>query len=281
MTVTDPVRQYATEDARRTAAEGDLREFLRQAEAMGELARIDEADPHLEMGALYELSLEHAHPPVLLFDRIKGYAPGYRVLMNVRESRVLDEGEGIAAVQAFRLGRRRQGGPIAPEEVATGPVFEHVLEGAAVNALAFPAPKWHELDGGPYIGTECMVITKDRDGDWVNAGTYRVQVQDERTVTVFIEPGKHGSVMRQQYGRGGGVCGRVLCFGRAPILGRVAGAGPRYGESEFATAGGRIGRPIPIVRGPLTGLPFPADAELVFEGVMPPREVDARPEGPF
>ena len=64
----------------------------------------------------------------------------------------------------------------------TGPVLENVIEGAAVNVLAFPAPKWHEDDGGHYIGTECMVITQDPDNDWVNLGTYRVQVQDKNTL---------------------------------------------------------------------------------------------------
>jgi 4-hydroxy-3-polyprenylbenzoate decarboxylase len=35
------------------------------------------------------------------------------------------------------------------------------------------------------------------------------------------------------------------------------------------------------VLGKVTGLPIPADAELVFEGYMPSPEIDARTEGPF
>ena len=136
------------DEARRLAAQGDLREFIRLAEQNGELVVVEDADPHLEMGALYELSLEHEYPPVLLFDRIKGYPPGHRVLMNVRTSRLLDEGRGIAAVQAFRRRRRQQIVPIPPQEVETGPVFENVRLGPDVNVLAFPAPGWHELDGG-------------------------------------------------------------------------------------------------------------------------------------
>ena len=67
-----------------------------------------------------------------------------------------------------------------------------------------------------------------------------------------------------------------------------AGAGRRGGLDpcpstcrEFDTAGGRIGRAIKVVKGRVTGLPFPADAELVFEGFMPPPEELSMIEGPF
>src|SRR5262249_35875526 len=170
----------------------------------------------------------------LLFDRIKGYPPGRRILANIRTSRLLDEGRGIAAVQAFRAAKRQQEAPtIPPEEVASGPVFENVLMGDAVNVLAFPAPQWHDLDGGPYIGTECLIINQDPDTGWVNVGTYRVQVHDARTLTVFIEPGKHGNLIRQKYWERGAPCPMVVVVGQAPILGRLAGSSSRYGESEL------------------------------------------------
>jgi len=265
------------------AAEGDLREFLRLAEETGELQVVQGADPHLEIGALYELSLEHAHPPVLLFDNIKGYPPGHRILANIRTSRIFGSGEGLVAVKSFRQYSKsaKPDEPIAPEEVETGPVCQNILVGDQVNVLRFPTPKWHEFDGGMYIGTECLVITKDPDSDWVNVGTYRAQVQDEKTISVFIEPGKHGRVIRQRYWDRGQPCPMLLSVGQAPILGRVAGTSSQFGQSEMATAGGRIGRPVRVVQGQITGLPIPADAELVFEGFMPPPEVDSRPEGPF
>ena len=55
-----------------------------------------------------------------------------------------------------------------------------------LRVLKFPAPKWHADDGGRYIGTECLVIVKDPDSDWVNLGTYRVMVHDKTTLVVFI-----------------------------------------------------------------------------------------------
>jgi len=270
-------------DAEVLRAEGDLREFLRFAEETGELEVIEGADPHLEIGALYELSLQREHPPVLLFENIKGYPPGMRVLMNIRISRMFNPGQGLEAVRLYREKRKQTGAqrPIPPQEVETGPVCQNILVGEQVNVLKFPSITWHEKDGGPYIGTECLVITKDPDSDWVNAGTYRAQMQDDKTISVFIEPGKHGDVIRRKYWDRGQPCPMLLSVGQAPILGRVASASSKHGESELAAAGGRLGEPVRVVQGQITGLPIPHDAEVVFEGFMHPPEVESRPEGPF
>jgi 4-hydroxy-3-polyprenylbenzoate decarboxylase len=273
--------QESNEQARRNAALGDLRKCLAFAEEMGELEIIEGADPHLEMGTLYALSLRKPIPPILLFRKIKGYPGDYRVAVNVRSSKVLNDGYGLELVQAYRKHRRKTLEPIPPEIVAYGPVLENILTGDQVNVLAFPAPKWNAGDGGNYIGTECMVITKDPDSDWVNAGTYRVQVQDAKTLSIFIEPGKHGDTIRKKYWQRGKHCPIVVSVGQAPALGAAAASTPAEGVTEFAAAGGRLGRAIELVTGRVTGLPFPADAELVFEGFMPPPEEVSMQEGPF
>jgi 4-hydroxy-3-polyprenylbenzoate decarboxylase len=266
---------------RRTEAMADLREFLRQAETEGELQTVSGAGLEGEIGALFELSNEHLYPPVLLFRDIPGIDPSFRLLSNVRTARFIVGDLTLDAVKAYRKQPKQKSQPIPPQEVNTGPLMDNVIEGDAVDVTRFPAPKWHLEDGGNYIGTECLIITKDPDSDWVNVGTYRVMVQDDKTLSVFIEPGKHGDVIRRKYWARGEPCPMAVSVGQAPILGVVASAAARDGESEYAMAGGRIGRPIKVVRGKDTGLPLPADGELVFEGFMPPPEEDARSEGPF
>ena len=49
--------------------------------------------------------------------------------------------------------------------------------------------------------------------------------------------------------------------------------------SELDIAGGLRGEPIDVMRGPYTGFPIPADAEIAIEGETVPGQV--RPEGPF
>src|SRR5215207_10069241 len=58
----------------------DLRSWLSQVKELGELREVDGADWNLELGAISELNVKKALPPALLFDRIKGYAAGFRVL---------------------------------------------------------------------------------------------------------------------------------------------------------------------------------------------------------
>ena len=260
----------------------DLRKCLEMAEDIGNLEYIDGADPDLEIGAIYEISLEQQAPPVLVFRNIKGFPPGYRVTVNVRSSKVFDTGdEGLDLVQSYRKHRRKSTEPIPPVFVDSGPVLENMLEGDAVDANLFPAPRWHKNDGGRYVGTECMVITRDPDSDWINIGTYRVMIHDDKTLCVFIEHGKHGDMIRHKYWARGEACPMVVSAGQKPVLGAVAASTPGPGISEYAVAGSRIGRPIEIIKGKHTGIPFPADSEIVFEGFMPPPEQRSEAEGPF
>ncbi len=269
------------EDRERIDALSDLRRFVEITEARGELKRIENADPHLEMGGLYELSLRDRYPPALMFERIQGCNADRRVLTNVRFSRIFVGPLDLDAVIRHRAAGKWEEKSIPPEEVETGPVFQNIITGDAVNIYDFPAVKWHDQDGGPYIGTECLVINKDPESDWVNLGTYRTQMHAPRKLTVFMEPGKHGALISEKYWSKGLPCPMAVSVGQAPILGVVAGTSSRSGISEYATAGGRIGQPIKVVRGKLTGLPIPADAELVFEGFMSPPTHETLPEGPF
>ena len=265
----------------RTSALEDLRAFIAISRERGELEVIRGADAHLEIGALFELSLRAEYPPVLLFEEIVGYPPDYRILMNVRGSRLFVGERNVDAVRERRKRSKWEAQPIPPEFVESGPILSNVIRGDDVNVRAYPTPFWHQGDGGPYIGTECLVVNKDPDSDWINVGTYRVQVHDANTLTIFIEPGKDGHVIRQRYWDRGEPCPTVVVVGQAPVLGNLAGLRSSYGVSEFAQCGAMIGEPIRVVRGELTGLPIPADAELAFEGFVHPLEVESRVEGPF
>jgi len=52
-----------------------------------------------------------------------------------------------------------------------------------------------------------------------------------------------------------------------------------YGVCEYDVIGGIRGAPVDVVKAPITGLPVPANAEIVIEGFVAPGNV--RPEGPF
>ena len=57
----------------------DLREWIEEADKLGELRTIEGADPEHEIGAITELNAKNTGPAIL-FDKVKGYSPGFRVL---------------------------------------------------------------------------------------------------------------------------------------------------------------------------------------------------------
>jgi len=63
-----------------TANPLDLRPWLAEIEQLGELKHVRGADWNLELGAISELNAKKDLPPALLFDEIKGYPQGFRVL---------------------------------------------------------------------------------------------------------------------------------------------------------------------------------------------------------
>ena len=105
---------------------------------------------------------------------------------------------------------------IPPKFVETGPVMQNVMTGDAIDVTKFPAPQWHPKDGGRYIGTGSYNIMRDPDEGWINCGTYRVMIHDEKTLGFYISPGKHGRQIREKYkargethARGDGVLGAI------------------------------------------------------------------------
>src|SRR4030042_2523941 len=60
----------------------DLRVYMRQLEEMGELKIINGADWNLEIGIISESVSWKENPFAILFDNIKDYPKGFRVLTN-------------------------------------------------------------------------------------------------------------------------------------------------------------------------------------------------------
>ena len=58
----------------------DLRDFIKQVEKLGALRHVEDVDAHIELGGITEVAAGLPECPALLFDKIKGYAPGFRVL---------------------------------------------------------------------------------------------------------------------------------------------------------------------------------------------------------
>jgi UbiD family decarboxylase len=268
----------------------DLRAWLDEVRALGELKDVHGADWNLEIGAISELNVKKEAPPALLFDGIKGYPKGFRVLTCSTSSpgklstilRLGVEKSHHALVQKLR-GKPAQWQADAPKydtvATGTGPVFENIQGNGKVDLFAFPSPFWHEKDGGRYIGTGCCVVTRDLDSDWVNVGTYRVQVHDRNHVGLDMVPGKHGAIQYDKYMKAGKPFPVAIVCGADPLGYLISGIEVPFGMCEYNYIGAILKEPVAVVQGELTGLPFPAASEIVLEGWAHPGDV--RTEGPF
>jgi len=263
----------------------DLRDWMKQVEALGELRHISGAHVDDDIGPIAEISERSLKGPAVLFDGIQSFEPSRRILINPISSlnRVaLTVGFPLNLTKAdycdLWLDKTRSLKPTPPRVVTDGPVLENTQSGANVDLHGFPTPIWHSGDGGRYIGTGCVVISRDPDGGWVNLGTYRVMVVDKNHVTIYAAPGKHMAIVRDKLFAQGKSMPVAISLGHDPTL-LLGGSTPLpYGESEYDYVGGLKGQAVDILHGDYTGLPIPAHSELVLEGEI---SSEMCPEGPF
>lgn len=267
----------------------DLRSFLEEADQAGELKQFTGAHWAKEMAAISEIVEQEGgrQSPALLFDEIPEYPAGYRTLYNQLGSPtrlaisvglsqdyegLLNLVERYNSLISSSTGRE-------PITVSDGPVFENVRTGSDIDILDIPVPLHHERDGGRYIGTADCIITRDPDTSHVNVGTYRAQVKDHDEIFLYISPGKHGRYHMESYFEREEPMPVVMVFGQDPLLWTAACNELSEELNELEFAGGVRGEGYEIIKGPVTGLPIPAHAEIAVEGYIDP---DARAtEGPF
>lgn len=264
----------------------DLRGWLAEAEKLGEVSRVKGAGPERDIGAAASLVMRDETANCLLFEGIPGALRGSRLLVNFFGGRRRNMTLGLPsdyskielseALYSMQTGDRPL---IPPVTVDSGPVLDNVVEGNDVDVTRFPAPLWHPGDGGRYIGTGCFQVTRDPDSGRLNLGTYRVMIHDARTVGSHISPGKQGRVQRDRYFERSEPMPVAIVLGGDPMTFLTACSEMPDNLCEYDIVGGLRGMPVKVVEGRHTGLPFPADAEVVLEGFIDPLE--RRPEGPF
>ncbi|MFQ5904559.1 MAG: UbiD family decarboxylase [Candidatus Binatia bacterium] len=280
--------EKARTSERQTAYQG-LRDWIEQVDRMGELLKLSGAHWDEEMGAITHMLTEKSKgtAPAILFDEVPGYPKGFRTLYGQLSSMkriALTLGLPLEYERKFDLvkayyERMQSMTLMKPKFIDKGPILDHVIEGDAVDVLKFPVPRHHELDKARYIGTADCVITKDPDSGWLNLGAYRCQVYDGKTIGCQITEGKHGRIQRDKYFERGQSMKVVVLVGQDPLLYLLSSSPLPKGISEYDFAGGIRGEPIEVIRGPYTGFPIPADAEIAIEAEAVPGQV--RPEGPF
>jgi UbiD family decarboxylase len=270
----------------------DLRGWLEHMRSRGLVREVLGADAYLEVGAITDLNAKR-RKWVLLFDQIGGYGAGFRILTGslLDAERVgyalgCDCGaDSQALVRKLRSRLRRPAGPAdaaasRPEASRDTPLFSNEFHGAEVDLSRFPAPQWHELDGGRYLGTLDAVVTRDPETGWVNVGTYRMMVHDSRRICLFVNTSHHARLHMEKYWRRGERVPVAVSLGHHPGLAALGGMELPAGISEYDVLGQLHGG-LDLVEAPVTKLPVPAASEIVLEGYLSGDTVSEGPYGEF
>ncbi len=208
----------------------DLRAWIARLRAAGELQDIKGAEHEREIGGIVDIYQRRIGNKAVLFDEVPGYPRGHRILANILTSvRRINITLGLDAdatpnelIQYWRR-TMKEARAIAPVTVQSGPVMDNLLTGSDIDIFKIPVPRWHEHDGGYYIGTGDMVIMRDPDSGWINYGAYRVQAQARNVATVMCSKGKHGDLIRRRYHERGEPCPIAVVCGMHPALFMIAG----------------------------------------------------------
>src|ERR1041385_6306335 len=184
----------------------DLREWIDEARKLGEVREVKGLSWQKDIGMAAEVILHDENAPCVIFEDVPGTLPGSRVLVNFfggkRQRMTLGFPTDMTKLElseAFRTEYMADLKRIPPRYVNDGPVLEHVITGDAVDVTIFPTPKWHDDDGGRYIGTGSFHVTRDPDEGWINCGTYRGMIHDAKSARFYISPGKPGATQRDKY----------------------------------------------------------------------------------
>jgi 4-hydroxy-3-polyprenylbenzoate decarboxylase len=279
-------------------AYSDLQGFLDDLERDGDLIRVRaRVDPHLEVTGIVQKVVRDAGPALLFENPSRGRMPlainvfgTQRRMAKALGVTDLDElGTRIAdlvkpelphGIGGLRdaLGKVGQLRNAPPRRVRSAPCQEVVLHGDDVDLDALPGIKAWPEDGGVFLNLG-LTHTKHPDTGARNLGMYRLQQQDNRTVSLHWQIHKDSTNHASVAERRGERLPVAIAFGCPPAVTYAASAPLPADIDEYLFAGFLQRERVDLVDCVSVPLQVPAAAQVVLEGWVEP---GARlPEGPF
>lgn len=171
--------------------------------------------------------------------------------------------------------------PVRTEPWPAAPSVERAGASGEVppTLLDLPILKCWPFDGGRFLTLPC-VVTKDPDTGERNLGMYRVQVYDSGTTGMHWQLQKVAARHGRRYYETGTRMPVAVFLGGDPVFAFAATAPLPDGLDEFLLAGYLRRESVALVKCRTVDLEVPANADIVIEGYIDPRE-PLRLEGPF
>jgi len=256
----------------------DLRSTLEWLRAQGDLIETEkEVDPDLQVTGLQK-HMDGGCP--VLFHNVKD-KPGHQVITNLfGDMNVINKMFGwkddVERTRKIAAAFRK---PLKPEIISQSdaPVQEHVvLDPKDVNEYMVPI-RHTTYETELTVGSGIRCISFDQFDGGTDLGYNRMNFRWGNVGTFQISPGSHMWQVANKYYKDDQPIPMSMCFGVPPACTLLAGAGFDYailpmGCDEIGIAGAVQGAPIRMVKCRTVDAYTLADAELVLEGYVHPRD---------
>lgn len=261
----------------------DIREFIASLEEAGDITRVSgEVDWRYGIGDRTR-EAQAGDKKALLFENIKDY-PGSKILTNglgsfERIAIALGLDPRTPFKELVRVFGQRVSQPVEPVTVKGGAFRADIVFGTALDLTRLPVPWWNREDGGRYIGTWHLNITRDPETRVRNVGIYRMQLLNSRQAALSFSADSDIACHVAKAERRDEPLHMAVVIGAEEVLIMAASAAFQRGADEFWPAGGLKTSPIELAKCQTVDLEVPASAEIIIEGnILPGRRVN---EGPF
>lgn len=252
-----------------------LRAALRELEDKGDLLHCNkEVNPKFELGAV--LKYFNNEKP-MLFNKIKGYNMPvvgamfgnrnlyYNMIETNKEDRIFKIMNAIANPKPTKI-------------LAKGPVMENIITRNIDLPKIFPIPTFHEKDSSSYI-TAGVVVLKDPETGQSHISVRRLQINGGNEVSILVASplarSQHAFMENQNKPLEVAI---ILGYDYYFLLASQISSGT-YGVDKYEVDAALRGEALELVRCQSVDLNVPAYAEIVLEGIIPPKK--RVEEGPF
>ena len=257
-----------------------LRDWIEFLKVQGQLVENDEeVDLKGEIAAISR-KIALTGGPAVLHNRIKGY-PGWRIFSDGLTTRQrvswalgLPE-EDLVTTLAQKMEKIER---VKPVEVETGPCKELKFFNDDIDLAKLPVPFTGEYDTPPFI-TAGISNIRSAETSWQNTGIRRFQLQGPKQLSNLVLPFQHEGIIFSEYIKKGEPAPVAIVIGGDPLYTLISMIPAPDQVDEMDTWGAFAGEPLKVVRCETSDIKVPANAELVIEGEMHPKERIL--EGPF
>jgi 4-hydroxy-3-polyprenylbenzoate decarboxylase len=284
-----------------------LQEFIAAIEAAGELVRITRpVSVHLEMCEIADRTMKlPGGGPALLFEKpilrdgsvsqfpvaINLFGSMSRMALALGVERLDEHGDRITKLMDLKvpegflgklqlLPRLLEISKFPPRMASGTPSCQEIVwKGDEIDLDKIPVLTTWPEDGGPFL-TMTAVVSKDPKRGIRNVGMYRVQQMGKKHVAMHWQRHKTGAEHWRQMAEKGEKMPVCIVIGSDPASMYSASAPLPPNVDEFIFAGFLRKAPVKLTKAVTCDLEVPADAEIVIEGYIDPRE-ELVVEGPF